>query len=103
MGTVPVAATVNVAFCPAVTVWLAGWLVIEGLTALARIVTAAPLVLVLPWLFVTSTVGLVGTWAYVSTLNANNIAARIAALKIVSLIFLVVCMKFSHFSPGPDF
>ena len=61
MGTVPVAATVNVAFCPAATVWLAGWLVIEGLTALALTVTAVPLALVLPGLFVTSMAGLVGT------------------------------------------
>ena len=59
MGTVPVAATVNVAFCPAATVWLAGWLVIEGLTALALTVTPVPLAL--PGLFVTSMAGLVGT------------------------------------------
>src|SRR6266581_4840190 len=29
-GAIPVATTVNVAVCPAVTVWLAGWVVIEG-------------------------------------------------------------------------
>lgn len=32
MGAVPVAATVNVALCPAVTVWLAGWLLMAGAT-----------------------------------------------------------------------
>src|SRR6266700_7205291 len=31
-GAVPVATTVNVAVCPAVTVWLAGCVVIEGAT-----------------------------------------------------------------------
>src|SRR6266550_627738 len=31
-GAVPVATTVNVAICPAVTVWLAGCVVIEGAT-----------------------------------------------------------------------
>jgi hypothetical protein len=38
---VPDAVTENVAVCPAVTVWLAGWLVIEGGTGAGFTVSVA--------------------------------------------------------------
>jgi len=53
---VPLAVTLNVAICPAVTVWLAGCDVIEGATAGALKVRVALLLLVaLPAELVTTT------------------------------------------------
>ncbi len=52
----PVAATVNAAVCPAVTVWLAGCVVIEGATAAALTVRVAALLVMLPALLLTTTV-----------------------------------------------
>jgi len=53
---VPEAATENVADCPAVTVWLAGCVVIEGGTTAALTVSAAALLVTLPALLLTTTV-----------------------------------------------
>ena len=50
------AATLKEAVCPAVTVWLAGWAVIEGATAAAFTVRVAALLVTLPALLLTSTV-----------------------------------------------
>jgi hypothetical protein len=52
---VPVAVTLNVAICPAVTVWLAGCDVIEGATAGALTVRVALLLVALPAELVTTT------------------------------------------------
>ena len=52
----PVAATVNAAVCPAVTVWLAGCVVIEGATAAALTVRVAALLVTLPAELLTITV-----------------------------------------------
>jgi hypothetical protein len=47
---------VNVAVSPAVTVWLAGCVVIEGITAAALTVRVAALLVMLPVLLLTTTV-----------------------------------------------
>jgi hypothetical protein len=52
---VPVALTLNVAVCPAVTVWLAGCAVIDGATAAAFTVKVALLLVALPAELVTTT------------------------------------------------
>src|SRR5260221_551025 len=52
----PVATTVNVAVCPAVTVWLAGCVVIDGATAAALTVSVAALLVTLPAELLTTTV-----------------------------------------------
>jgi len=52
---VPVALTLKVAVCPAVTVWLAGGDVIDGATAAAFTVRVALLLVALPAEFVTTT------------------------------------------------
>jgi hypothetical protein len=52
---VPEAATLNVAVCPDVTVWLAGCEVIDGATAAAFTVRVAVLLVALPAEFVTTT------------------------------------------------
>ena len=44
----PVLTTLNVAVCPAVTVWLTGWVVIAGAMADAFTVRTAALLVVLP-------------------------------------------------------
>ena len=51
----PAATTVNVAVCPAVTVWLAGWVVIEGVAAAAFTVSVAALLVTLPAVLLTTT------------------------------------------------
>ena len=48
MGEVPVAATLNVAVCPAITVWLDGCVVIEGATTAALTVRVAAVLFALP-------------------------------------------------------
>jgi hypothetical protein len=55
MGAVPVAATLKLAVCPAVTVWFAGWDVIDGATAAAFTVKVAALLVALPAELVTTT------------------------------------------------
>ena len=52
----PVATTVNVAVCPAVTVWFTGCVVIEGATGPAFTVSVAAALVVVPAVFVTTTV-----------------------------------------------
>jgi hypothetical protein len=52
---VPVALTLKVAVCPAVTVWLAGCDVIDGATAAAFTVKVALLLVALPAELVTTT------------------------------------------------
>jgi hypothetical protein len=52
---VPLAATENVAVCPAVTVWLAGCAVMLGATGAAVTVSVAALLIALPVEFVTTT------------------------------------------------
>ena len=52
----PEAVTEKVAVCPAVTVWLAGWLVIEGATGAGFTVRIAALLVTLPTELVTTTV-----------------------------------------------
>jgi len=52
---VPVAVTLKVAVCPAVTVWLPGCDVIEGATAAAFTVNVAVLLVALPAELVTTT------------------------------------------------
>ena len=49
------AATVKVPVCPAVTVWLAGCVVIAGATAPAFTVSVAALLVTVPTVFVTTT------------------------------------------------
>ena len=56
MGDVPVAATLNVAVCPAFKVWLDGCVVIAGATAAGFTVRTAVLLAELPAEFVTITV-----------------------------------------------
>jgi hypothetical protein len=51
-----VAATLNEAVWPAVTVWLAGWAVIEGATGAALTVRVAALLVTLPAALLTTTV-----------------------------------------------
>ena len=46
----------NVAVCPAVTVWLAGWVVIDGAAAAALTVSVAALLVILPAVLLTVTV-----------------------------------------------
>src|SRR5260370_603811 len=55
-GAVPVATTVNVAVCPAVTVWFAGCVVIAGATAAALTVSVAAVLVTVPALLLTTTV-----------------------------------------------
>ena len=50
------AVTENVAVCPAVTVWLAGCVVIEGATGAALTVSVAALLVTLPAELLTTTV-----------------------------------------------
>jgi hypothetical protein len=52
---VPVATTVNVAVCPAVTVWFAGCVVIAGATGAAFTVSVAALLVAVPAVLVTTT------------------------------------------------
>ncbi len=47
-GTVPVATTVNVAVCPAVTVWFTGCVEIAGAVALLTVTVTLPLVALFP-------------------------------------------------------
>jgi len=53
---VPETVTEKVAFCPAVTVWLVGCVVIEGATSVAFTVSVAVLVVTLPAELLTTTV-----------------------------------------------
>jgi hypothetical protein len=46
---------VKLAVCPAVTVWFAGWVVIEGATAAAFTVSVAAALVTVPAVFVTTT------------------------------------------------
>jgi hypothetical protein len=46
---------VNVAVCPAVTVWFAGWVVIAGATGAAFTVSVAALLVAVPTVLVTTT------------------------------------------------
>jgi hypothetical protein len=55
-GAVPAATTVNVAVCPAVTVWFAGGVVVEGATGAGFTVSVAVALVTLPAVFVTTTV-----------------------------------------------
>ena len=68
-GAVPVAVTLNVADCPAVTVVLAGCAVIEGATAVAVTVRIAGLLVRFPLLSVTTTVN----WAPLSELVVGGV------------------------------
>jgi hypothetical protein len=54
-GAVPETVTLNVAVCPAVTVLLAGWAVIDGATDAEVTVSVAELLVTLPLLSVTTT------------------------------------------------
>jgi len=47
MGAVPVASTLKVAVCPAVTAWLTGCVVIDGAVAAAWLTVSAALLLVM--------------------------------------------------------
>jgi len=53
---VPVAVTLKVVVCPAVTVWLEGWTVIDGATGAAVTVRVTALLVIVPVLSVTDTV-----------------------------------------------
>src|SRR5260370_1018546 len=55
-GAVPVATTVNVAVCPAVTVWLAGCVVIVGATGAGFTVSVAAALVTVPAPLLTTTV-----------------------------------------------
>jgi hypothetical protein len=52
---VPVAATVNVAVCPAVTVWLAGGVVMVGATGAGFTVSVAAALVTVPAVLLTAT------------------------------------------------
>jgi hypothetical protein len=52
---VPLAATVNIAVCPAVTVWFIGCVVIVGATWAAFTVSVAALLVAVPALLLTTT------------------------------------------------
>ncbi len=52
----PAAATENEAVWPAVTLWFAGWVVIEGATAAAVTVSVAALLVTVPTVLLTVTV-----------------------------------------------
>src|SRR5260221_11957068 len=54
-GAVPVATTVKLAVCPAVTAWLAGCMVIVGATAAAFTVSAAAPLVTVPAVLLTTT------------------------------------------------
>ena len=56
MGAVPVAATAKDAVFPAITVWLAGWVVMDGATTGLVTVKIAALLVALPALLLTATV-----------------------------------------------
>jgi hypothetical protein len=56
IGAVPLAATVNVAVFPEITVWLAGCVVMDGATVAAVTVSTAALLVALPALLLTATV-----------------------------------------------
>jgi hypothetical protein len=56
MGAVPLAATVNEAAFPAITVWLAGWVVIAGATVRLVTVSMAALLVAFPAVLLTSAV-----------------------------------------------
>ncbi len=51
----PVGVTLKVAVWPAVTVWLAGWVVIEGATGAEFTVRVAALLVTLPTVLLTTT------------------------------------------------
>jgi len=53
-GAVPAAVTVNVAVCPAVTVWFAGCVVIVGATGAAFTVSVPDALVTVPAVFVTT-------------------------------------------------
>src|SRR5438093_11491104 len=54
-GAVPLATTVNVAFCPAVTVWFPGCVVIAAATGAGFTVSVAEVLVTVPAVFVTTT------------------------------------------------
>ncbi len=51
----PVAATLNVAVCPAVTVWFVGCVVIDGVTVAAVTVNVAAALVTVPAVLLTTT------------------------------------------------
>jgi hypothetical protein len=78
---VPVALTVNVAVCPAVTVWLAGWVVIDGATAAAFTVKVALLLVALPAELLTTT-------EKVDPLSAVVVAGVVYELDVAPVMFV---------------
>src|SRR5256885_12300925 len=84
-GAVPVATTVNVAVCPTVTVWLAGWVVIEGAVALAFTVSVAALLVTLPAVLLTTTVNC-------APLSADRKSTRLNSSHLV-ISYAVFCLK----------
>src|SRR5207302_6054564 len=56
IGAVLEVSRVLVGSCPAVTVWLAGWVVIDGAAAAALTVSVAALLVILPAVLLTATV-----------------------------------------------
>jgi hypothetical protein len=78
---VPVALTLNDAVCPAVTVWLAGCVVIEGATAAAFTVKVALLLVALPAELLTTT-------EKVDPLSAVVVAGVVYELDVAPVMFV---------------
>jgi hypothetical protein len=80
-GAVPVAATVNEAVFPAITVWLAGCVVMAGATVVLVTVSTAALLVALPAVLLTSAVNCALLSAVVSAgvVNVEEVAPLIAA------------------------
>ena len=77
----PVALTLNDAVCPAVTVWLAGCVVIEGATAAAFTVKVALLLVALPAELLTTT-------EKVDPLSAVVVAGVVYELDVAPVMFV---------------
>ena len=81
MGAVPVAPTLNVAACPAVTVWFAGCVVIDGTVAPAFTLSTALLLVTLAAEFATMTEN-------AEPLSAVVVAGVVYELEVAPVMFV---------------
>src|SRR5260370_31910049 len=85
-GAVPLATTVNVAVCPAVTVWFPGCVVIVGATGAGFTVSVAEALVTVPAVFVTTTT------------NADPLSAVVApgVVQLAAVAPALLAPFFSH-------
>ncbi len=81
----PVAATVNDAVFPAITVWLAGWVEMPGATVALVTVSTAALLVALPALLLTATVN----FALLSVVVSAGVVYKEAVAPLIAAPFLL--------------